>query len=357
MTYPSMTRIWFAALFLAACNNSSVLPPGPQTVLVQTAARDGGSERFFTGEVRARHEVDLAFRVGGKIIARRVDVGSKVKAGDILAQLDGSDLQLAQIAAQAQLRAAESEAATASAERERYAGLRAQGFISQAAFDARDNIARTAAARLEQARAQASASGNQRGYGTLAADRDGIVTATPADTGQVVAAGQPVIRLARPEALEIAIAVPENRLAALKAAHTIHIRLWALPELQLQGELRELAPAADAASRTYAARIRLLQPPPDVRLGMSARVMIGGDSESSAVVAPLTAVVDLGQGPMVWVVADGKLRRQPVSIQQYRQNDVVLASGLQGGETVVIAGANRLAENQPVRPILAESVR
>jgi len=234
------------------------------------------------------------------------------------------------------------------AERDRYAGLLEKKFISQAAFDARDNIAKAAAARLSQAQAQTAASGNQLSYGNLLADRDGVITHVFADAGQVVAAGQPVLRLAQPEEMEVAVAVPENRVAALRNAKSLEISLWALPELKLKGELRELSPAADAATRTYAARIRIDNPPAAVRLGMTARVTIASVQEAASIIVPAAAIVDQGKGPAVWLVVDNMLKRQPVTVAQFRENGVVISAGLKEGETIVVVGAHRLTEGQHV---------
>ena len=187
------------AAALAGCRQEEAPPPITRTVLVQTVTEAPNQGSALTGEIRARHEADLSFRVGGRLIARHVDVGSTVRAGQPLARLDPADLQLAADAARAQLAAAESDAATTAAERERYAGLLARKFVSQTAFDARDNAASAARARLDQARAQSRIAGNQAAYGTLSSEFPAVVTAVLADAGQVVAAGQPVLRVARPE--------------------------------------------------------------------------------------------------------------------------------------------------------------
>lgn len=338
------------ALLLTACGRQETAPPLPRPVLVQPATPGGVAPTVYTGEVRARHEADLAFRVGGKIAARLVDAGAEVKPGTPLARLDPADLQLALQAAQAQVAAAESEYATAKAERERYADLVSKRFVSQAAFDAKDNLFKSSQARLEQVKAQAAVSGNQAGYGTLTADQAGVITAILADVGQVVSGGQAVLRFARPEEKEVAIAVPEGRLAELKASKDLRVGFWALPGLQAKGELRELAPAADAATRTYAARIRLVAPPPTVTLGMTAQVAFGGPAGEAPLVVPLPAVVNLGQGPAVWVIKDNKAQRRPVQVSQFREDGAVIASGLQAGELVVVAGALKLVPDQAVTP-------
>lgn len=340
--------VCLALPFFAACGNREAPPAPPRPVLVQPAAPAGAAPTVYSGEVRARHEADLSFRVGGKIAARLVDAGAEVRPGQPLARLDPADLQLALQAARAQVAAAESELSTAQADRERYADLLAKKFVSQASFDAKDNAFRNAQARLQQIRAQAEVSGNQAGYGTLVADQAGVVTAVVADAGQVVAAGQPVLRFARPEEKEVAIAVPEGRVAELKAARQLAVAIWSLPELKLQGELRELAPAADTATRTYAARVRIVAPPPAVHLGMTAQVVIAATADDAPLVVPLPAVADLGKGSFVWVVKDGKAQQRPVQIAAFREDGAVIAGGLQAGELVVIAGALKLVPDQAV---------
>lgn len=333
---------------MMACQRDTPAPATTRIVLVQAATPMPANGAAYTGDIRARHEVDLAFRVGGKIAQRLVDVGALVKPGQPLARLDPSDLQQAAASAAAQLASAESELHTARAERERYAGLLARRFVSQAAFDAKENAFNSASARLEQARAQRNISGNQATYGTLSSETAGIVTATLADAGQVVGAGQPVIRIAQPDEKEVAISVPESRLNSFKAAKHFSVSLWAYPEHYLKGELRELAPAADPVTRTYAARIRLIDPPTDVQLGMTARVILDAAPETGVQV-PLSAVIDLGQGPLVRTVLDDRIVSQPVTIKQYREDGVSISAGLQAGEHVVVSGAGQLVDGETVR--------
>jgi len=348
----SLALLLGACALLAGCHAGDPPPPTPRTVLVQEASSAPLSSGIYTGEIRARHEVDLAFRVGGKIATRLVDAGAEIKAGQALARLDPNDLQLAAAASRAQLAAAESDLTTTRADRDRYAGLLAKKFVSQGAFDAKDNAFNSAQARLEQARAQNQISGNQAAYGTLSSEFPAIVTAVLADTGQVVSPGQAVLRVARPEEKEVAIAIPENRLAELKAAKGLQVTLWADQNIKLRGELRELSPAADPATRTYAARIRLLNPPPEVRLGMTARVMVNNNADSNLLV-PLSAVIDLGQGPLIRVVSNGKVITRPVQIAQFREDGVAITAGLQAGELVIISGAGKLVDGQDVQPKLS----
>lgn len=344
---PFPTILLICTALLPGCGAEAPPATARRVVLVQPAAVAGPNTGFYTGEIRARHEFDLAFRVGGKLAARLVDAGAEIKAGQPLARLDPADLQLAANAARAQLTAAESDLTTARAERDRYAGLVAKKFVSQAAFEAKDNAFNSARARLEQARSQSQISGNQAGYGTLSSEFPAVVTAVLADPGQVLSAGQPVFRLARPEEKEVAIAVPESRLAELKTAKQLAVGLWAEPTTMMRGELRELSPAADPATRTYAARIRIANPTPDVKLGMTARVALDTGAADSLLV-PLAAVVDPGTGPVVWVVSAGKASPRPVRISRFQEDGAAVSEGLQAGELVVIAGAGKLVNGQEV---------
>lgn len=341
-----------AALLFHGCSKPEAPAVLPRAVLVQAVAGAQSGANVYTGEVRARHETDLGFRVAGKMLARLVDAGAEIKPGQPLAKLDPADLQLAASAARAQLAAAESDFATTEAERDRYQGLLKQKFVSQAAFDAKENAFKSAQGRAEQARAQSRISGNQAAYGTLSSEYPAIVTAVLAEPGQVLAAGQAVLRVARPEEKEVLISIPESRLGELKSTQKLSIQLWAAPALALTGELRELSPAADPATRSYAARIRIHNPPPEVRLGMTARVAIGAAPTEHQVV-PLSAVIDQGSGPLVWVVVDGKAVPRPVKLARFGEAGAEISAGLHPGELVVITGTSKLVANQPVTPQLA----
>lgn len=344
--YPA-PLLFATALLLAGCQAGDPPTAALRTVLVQAATSAAANTGTYTGEIRARYEFDLGFRVAGKLAARLVDAGAEIKAGQPLAKLDPADLQLAASAARAQLAAAESEFTTARDDRQRYAGLLGKKFVSQAAFDTKENAFKGAQGRLEQARSQSQISGNQASYGTLSSEFPAVVTAVLADAGQVLSTGQAVFRLARPEEKEVLIAVPESRLAELKAAKTVAVNLWAEPKISMTGELRELSPAADPTTRTYAARIRIHNPPPEVRLGMTARIALNNASDARLVV-PLAAVIDAGQGPVVWVVSEGKATPRPVKIAEFDEDGATIAAGLQAGELVVITGASKLVAGQAV---------
>jgi len=306
--------------------------------------------------VRARYVTDLAFRVAGRVTARKVEVGTEVRAGQVLATLDPQDYALAARAARAQLTAAEAEARLARQDLQRYAELRAQNFISQAELDRRRTAAEAAEAQARQLRADADRQGNQQAYTRLSAPHAGVVTAISFEAGQVVAAGQPVVKLARTGELEVRIDVPENALDALRAAHNPSIRLWSAPDRAYAGRLREVSPMADPASRTYSARISLLHPDAAVKLGMTATVEIGGESAPGLSVAQ-TALFRIDGKPQVWVVnpQTRKVAARSVQIGELNGERAAIVSGLAAGEWVVTAGVHKLAPGQEVR--LTESGR
>nr|WP_281397244.1 efflux RND transporter periplasmic adaptor subunit [Chitinivorax tropicus] len=314
---------------------------------------DGAS---YSGEVRARYETPLGFQVGGKISARLVQVGDLVKAGQVLARIDPQDLQLGVQAMRAQLAAAKADFDKAKSDLDRYAHLLERKFISPAEFDQRRLLFDAARSRYDQARAQFNINTNQASYSELKADKDGVVTGVDAQAGQVVAPGQPIIRVARLDEKEVRVSVPESRIDELKQAGNLAITLWAEPGKQYQGKLRELAPDADPATRTYAARVSVLNPDDAVRLGMTANVIIARADAVQGVRLPLSAIFQRGQQAMVWVVDDQslKVKAQPVTVGKYIDNDIMVTGGLANGVRVVTAGATLLFENQPVKLLQEE---
>jgi multidrug efflux system membrane fusion protein len=306
---------------------------------------------IYSGEVRARYETDLAFRVGGKVVARNVDVGAIVAKGAPLARLDPQDAQLAVDAARSQLAAAEADHALAKAELERYRELHAKNFVSKAVLDARVTTFETTRARLDQARAQLSTSRNQSSYTSLVAESDGVITAVNLEPGQVVATGQPVMRLAKSGEREVAISVPESRLGELREANEIQISIWAQPDKLYRGRIREIAPNADPVTRTFLVKISLLDPDAAVKLGMTANVAFGDRARAPIILLPLTAVADAGGQASVWVFdpATGKVNPRPVEVDAYREDGVAIRSGVKPGEVVVTQGVHKLLPGETVR--------
>jgi RND family efflux transporter MFP subunit len=302
--------------------------------------------QVFSGSVLPRTSAALAFRVGGKVVTRPVEVGDHVKAGQVLATLDLSDLTFAQEAAEAAMRAAQADAVNARGDLARYErlGQHSSAYLPSE-YDRRVAASSMADARLAQAARQVALASNQHGYGTLTADADGIVTALPAEVGQVLSAGQTVVTIAHTAETEIAVDVPENRLGQVRAAGEVTLSLWADPGKQLHGRVREIGALADAASRTFAVRVTVLDAPPGLlALGMTATVSF---VSSGAPVAPLpaTALSDHDGQPAVWVL-NGERRRvtlRQVEIAGYRADgNVLVRKGLAEGEEVVTAGTSQI---------------
>lgn len=339
-----------SALFLGGCAKPVEKAEEIRPVRVLRLAADNvDAVTEFSGEVRPRVESRLGFRVGGKIVARKVDVGSAVKRGQVLMQLDPQDLQLAQAQANAGLNAAESNRDLARAELKRYQELREKNFVSQAVLDSKLTAYKAAQASYEQAVAAYRNQSNQAGYATLVSDTDGVVTSVDAEVGQVVAAGSPVVRVAQSGEKEIVIGIPEDRVDALRSVSDVRVRTWARPNDIIPGKLREVSPVADAATRTYTAKVSIPDAPDDVKLGMTAYVSFATRTADAMLKVPLTALYhDKGQ-TSVWIVENGTVKLAPVTVAGTAGNDILLAAGVAPGQTVVTAGVNLLMPGQKVK--------
>lgn len=341
-----------AALALGACGKTEPAPDPVRPVLTQTVVPGAAAARdVYSGELRARHETDLGFRVGGKLVSRAVDAGARVARGQVLARLDPEDAKLALQAASAQLAAAQSDLALAKSELDRHADLLSKRFISQSAFDVKQNAFQAASARLEQARSQAAITHNQAGYTTLVADADGVVISVAAEPGQVVAAGQSVLRLAHAGEREVVVHAPESQLARFKTGQDVAISLWADPTNVFPGRIREIAGGADPATRTYAVRVSALSVPASAQLGMTANVLFHPTADANLVLLPLAAVANERSEPAVWVVdpKTSRVKLRKVAIGQLREDGVTITSGLNAGDIVVTAGVHKLRPDQLVR--------
>jgi RND family efflux transporter MFP subunit len=340
------------ALALAACGQEKTAKEPVRPVLTQTVIPGAAATRdVYSGELRARHETDLGFRVAGKLVARSVDAGARVSKGTVLARLDPEDAHLAAQAATAQLASAESELVLAKAEMERHADLLAKRFISQSAYDVKQNAYNAARARAEQARSQAGLSSNQASYTTLVADADGVVVSVSAEPGQVVTAGQPVLRLARSGEKEVVLNAPESQLARFSVGQAVAISLWADPSTVFPGRVREIAGGADPVTRTYAVRISAPTAPQAAQLGMTASVLLNTSVDPNLVLLPLSALAREGPKAAVWVVdpKTSKVKMRKVTIGHFREDGVTVTGGLQAGDVVVTAGVHKLRPDQLVR--------
>lgn len=346
------------ALFLGAtfagsgCKQAAPPEAVPRLVsVVRVTMGSSAGEVAYSGEVRPRYETNLGFRVSGKIVARNVEVGGVVKKGDVLARLDPEDQELNTRGAQSQLAAARSEFEQSKAELERHTDLFQKNFISKAEFDRWQNAYNVSQARLEQAQAQLAVTKNQTGYTELAADHAGVVTAILVEVGQVIAAGQTAMKLARTDDREVVISIPENRLAELNDAKDIGISLWADPSKTYKGRIREVSPAADPVTRTYAAKITVLNADAGVKLGMTANAYLRGVQRNAAAMLPATAMFQDNGHAAVWVVdkSTGQVKLIPVEVGEFVEDKVAVLSGLNAGDIVVRAGVHKLFPGEKVR--------
>ena len=343
-----------AAVLLAGCSKPEPLPEPVRSVkLVTVGAGPVQAQHEYAGEVRARTESSLGFQVGGKLARRPAELGQRVRAGQLLAELDPQDYRLAAQAAQAQVSAAQTQRDLAAADARRYAALKEQNFISGAELERRQAGLRSAQAALEQARAQASSQGNQAAYTRLVSSVDGVVTAVLAEPGQVVSAGTPVLRIAVDGPRDVQFAVPEDRLAQLAPGQAVQVRLWS-GQAPLAGRVREVAASADPVTRTYAVKVAVdsagAAAPP---LGATASVVLDAahsGGPATAMHLPTHALLRQGQGTAVWVYEPdtGTVRLQPVQVAGADGNAALVASGLVPGMQVVVAGVHVLAPGQKV---------
>ncbi|MCM2337707.1 MAG: efflux RND transporter periplasmic adaptor subunit [Lysobacter sp.] len=341
-----------AALLLAACGKEAAPQEAPRPVLVAHPTESAHAVSAFAGEVRAREESPLSFRVGGNLIERHVDVGDHVRRGALLAVLDAGDLQAQARAAQAQLVAAQAELGRARADQARLAQLAGQQLVSRSALDAANAAATAAQGQVNAARANLDVARNQASYTQLRAPRDGVIAARNAEAGQVVGAGQAVFSLAADGVREVAFAVPEGVVAEVKPGLPVQVEVWSKPGQRWPGTVREIAPAADAASRTYAARVSVDAPEGAMELGQSARVYLASNG-NGALSVPLSALQRTGDAAAVFVV-DAKtatLKLQPVRLGPYGDERAPVRSGLSAGDWVVTAGGHLLRAGQKVVPV------
>ena len=347
---PALRLVAAAALVatLAACSRPApkVEDVRPVRAIVLASSNvDVNAE--FSGEVVARVTSQLGFRVGGKIVERKVDVGAAVKRGQVLMRLDPQDLQLSQAQARASLNSAETSRDLARAELKRYQDLRQQNFVSQAVLDSKDAAYKAAQAQVEAAQAVYRGQANQSGYASLLADGDGVIARLDAEVGQVVSPGTPVAVLARNGDKEVVIGIPEDQVETMRGVKNVVVRLWADPKQALAGKIREVSPVADAATRTYLAKVTIPDAP-QARLGMTAVVQFASTTATPQIRVPLTALFNEKSQSSVWVVENGAVRLVPVTVGGVAGNDLLLTSGVKEGQTVVTAGANLLKPGQKV---------
>ncbi len=336
----ALVSLLLLSLILAGCEAPAATAPAASVgkldrpVQVERVKFESdGANREFVGVVRARYETDLGFRVAGKIVSRLINNGDTVHAGDVIARLDPQDFVLQVESAEAELAAATSNLAQAKAEAERYTTLKTRGFAAVADFDRKNAARDEAEGRLERARRALDLARNQLSYAELKAEADGVITATPAEAGQVVAIGQPVARLAWHGEKEAVVALPESWLGEARKSQA-SVRLWSDPGRRFTARLRELSPQADAATRTYAGRFTI------------------ADADDTVAKLPLAAVLNRGSGPAVYVVdASGALEVRDVKVAAFTEDAALITDGVRDGEAVVTLGVQKLQAGLKVRAL------
>jgi multidrug efflux system membrane fusion protein len=354
---PATLPILLGTLWLAGCSTPPENPALPRPVrVIQVGEAAALSTAGFSGEVTARRETALAFRIAGKLETRLVDVGDRVRKGQAIARLDANDYRLATQNLKAQLAAAKAEYEFSRADLARYRELLAQNVIAPPEFDRHETAYATAKERVAALEAQLGQTANQLRYSELLAERDGVIAAFSVEAGDVVAAGQPVARLAELDEKEVTIHLPEQRVAEIGSGQDVEVSLWSQGERRFRGSIREVAPAADPATRTYRIKVALLEGREQALLGMTATVWLRSD-QPPAIAVPRSAVFtthDDPRQPKVWLVDAGTVRSAPVTLGTPLDGERIAVTGVAPGQTVVRAGVQRLMEGQAVR-ILASA--
>jgi multidrug efflux system membrane fusion protein len=303
----------------------------------------------YAGEVRGRYESQLAFQVNGKIIKRNVELGSIVNTGDILMQIDAKDIQQTVNNSAAQVASTQSQLRLAESNLTRYRKLLDQGAISQSLYDQNVNTYNVAAASAEQASTQYNQSANQLDYSLLRANAPGVVSNITAEMGQVVSAGQTAVTIVQNSEREVEISVPENRIRNLQSSGQIKATFWSLPNITVDGKIREIAPMADQNTRTFKVRISLINPPPEIKLGMTAAIQMADSNAQPTVNIPLSAIYQDGNTPAVWVVKDNMITLRQITTGNFGNGTIEVLRGLNQGDSIVTAGVHKLKEGQKVK--------
>jgi RND family efflux transporter MFP subunit len=346
-------------LALAACGKAEKAA-APQIRPVRTVTvepRQGGETLSLTGEIQPRYQADIGFRVKGKILKRPVDVGTAVKTGDLLARLDPQQYRQEVEKAKADVATADAEVEQSQNQEYRQRELLKNGHTTQVKFDQAVKALKAAQAHANAARAALVQANENLGYTELKADHDGVVTAVGADAGQVVGAGQMVVRLAQPGEREAVFNVSEAHLVHPQKDPTVTVKLVSDPAITAQGKVRYVSPQADPATRTFTVRVALPDAPPEMRLGatVTGSVTI---NEAQIISLPNAALFDQGGKPAVWLVgADGTVTLKQIAVARYGDDSFVVGSGLAKGEIVVTGGVQKLVPGEKVRLMAADAGR
>ena len=332
---------------LIGCGEEEVAVPKPPVVKVQKISLSNAAQvENYSGVVRGRYETNLSFQVGGKIISRDVQAGSLVRAGEVLMTLDPKDIAEQSRSADAQVASTRAQLQLARSNLERYTELFKAEAIAAVVLDQYKTQFDAAQAAYDSAVAQAQQSQNALDYTTLTANADGVISVINAEVGQVVAAGQTVLTLVQTNELEVVVNIPENKISDVQIGQNVTVEFWATND-SVSGTVREISPMADSASRTFTVKISL----PEVRniqLGMTANVLMTSATPTTAIILPLSAIYQTGNAAQVWLVENNKVSTKKIEVTAFDGNNVQVR-GLKSGDTVVVAGVQKLRDGQEVR--------
>jgi RND family efflux transporter MFP subunit len=335
---------------LSACKKQEAASPQEvrpvRTVTVEP--KEAGETVSLTGEIQPRYQADLGFRVSGKILDRPVDVGTEVKKDELLARLDPQQFRQDLEVAKAEVAKADAEVARARAQEYRQRELLKNGHTTQVAYDQALKTYKTAQAEADAARAKQVQASENLGYTDLKADADGVISAIGAEPGQVVSAGQMVVRLAQPGEREAVFNIAEGAFKKKPTDPTVTVHLVSNPEIETAGTVRYISPQADPATRTYTVRVSLPDAPPQMRLGAN---VVGSVTleQGQTVTIPGSALFQKDGKPAVWLVAkDNTVQLKPINVQRYQGDSVIVGDWLAQGDVVVTAGVQKLLPGQKV---------
>lgn len=336
------------SLVMVGCSKQEQAPEQVKIVMVTQPKASSEQLNSYAGEVQARQQTNLAFRVGGQIVERSVDIGDRVRVGQVLARLDVKDANLELNAARAQLEQAQAAHATAQTELKRFQQLLPDNAVSRSQYDSVENQYKSAQSNLKQAQSNYAMAQNQSQYNQLRANKNGVITSREIEVGQVVAAGQTAYQLALDGEREVVIGVAENAVRDLRVGQSATVSLWSAPDQRFDAYVREIAPAADR-SRTFQVKVALRDRNQAIQLGQSARVYFQTATDAQLSI-PLSSVSAIDEKPYVWVINPNQtLKRTWVQLGEYKHDRVPVKAGLQPDHWVVVGGVHLLREKQKVR--------
>lgn len=338
------------SILMAGCGQQAAV--SQQAPLVKTVVAGEsvkGEKTTFSGTVHGYFESPLAFQTGGRIMARYVDQGQRVSAGDLLMKVDSKDAEEQVASARSALTSAQASADLAYSTEARYRQLHEANAISDLTMDQVANKSDLARAQLDSAQAALARAQNNLGFTLLTADRDGVIGSTMYEVGQVVAAGTPVVTIIDDSRKDVYISLTEKQYKSYAVGTPATVTFWALPGVTVEGKVRDIAASPNTNTGTYDAKVTLIDPPDSVVVGMTAEVRFGSQNEGEGFMVPLSAMATQSEKPAVWVVKDNKVHLAEVTTGRYGEDTVEITGGINKGDRIVSAGASKLTEGEEVR--------